>query len=81
MRDTPKTDALYDELFAFVGEDEAVAALASMRDFARTLERDRADLLVIAKSLVMVWGDKFSPQSLRTFNEIEARILNEKGTP
>ena len=42
------------------------------------LERDRADLLVLAKSLVMVGGDKFSPQSLRIFNEIEARILSEK---
>ena len=42
------------------------------------LERDRADLLVLAKSLVMVWGTKFSPQSLSIFNEIEARILSEK---
>ena len=40
MSDTPRTDKLYEEVWRFTNETDAVDALISMRDFCRELERE-----------------------------------------
>ena len=41
---TPRTDKLYEEVWRFTNETDAVDALISMRDFCRELERENAAL-------------------------------------
>ena len=42
---TPRTDALYDRVWTPANEDEATEALATLRDFARQLERELGSAL------------------------------------
>ena len=49
--DTPRTEAAYAKVYHFTNEEEATDAVASMRDFARTLERENAEL---RKALLLV---------------------------
>ena len=44
MSDTPRTDKLYEEVWRFTNETDAVDALISMRDLCRELERENAAL-------------------------------------
>ena len=44
MSDTPRTDELYEEVWRFTNETDAVDALISMRDLCRELERENAAL-------------------------------------
>lgn len=41
---TPRTDKLYEDVWRFTNETDAVDALISMRDFCRELERENAAL-------------------------------------
>jgi len=41
---TPRTDKLYEDIWRFTNETDAVDALISMRDFCRELERENAAL-------------------------------------
>jgi hypothetical protein len=44
VSDTPRTDKLYEEVWRFTNETDAVDALISMRDLCRELERENAAL-------------------------------------
>lgn len=44
MSETPKTDKVYDAVCFFTDEEQAVEALADLRDLAKTLERENAAL-------------------------------------
>ena len=48
MSDTPRTDELYEEVWRFTNETDAVDALISMRDLCRELERENAALRELA---------------------------------
>jgi len=44
VSDTPRTDKLYEEVWRFTNETDAVDALIAMRDLCRELERENAAL-------------------------------------
>ncbi len=51
MSDTPRTDKLYEEVWRFTNETDAVDALISMRDLCRELERENAALRELTSTL------------------------------
>ena len=48
---TPRTDKLYEEVWRFTNETDAVDALISMRDLCRELERENAALRELTSTL------------------------------
>ena len=48
---TPRTDKLYEEVWRFTNETDAVDALISMRDLCRELERENAALRELAERM------------------------------
>ena len=48
---TPRTDKLYEDVWRFTNETDAVDALISMRDFCRELERENAALRELTSTL------------------------------
>lgn len=51
MSDTPRTDKLYEEVWRFTNETDAVDALISMRDLCRELERENVALRELTSTL------------------------------
>jgi hypothetical protein len=51
VSDTPRTDKLYEEVWRFTNETDAVDALISMRDLCRELERENAALRELTSTL------------------------------
>ncbi len=55
---------------------DAAATIGELEAEKTAAEKERNDLLVVCKALVITWGDKFSPQIKEEFRLIEQRILN-----
>jgi hypothetical protein len=54
------------------------ALLAQAEAALREAQVNVVDLLLLAKSWSMVWGDKLSPESLELFWKIESKILSQQ---
>lgn len=56
--------------------EPALAQLTALSERVRVLEKHGVEALMIARSWIMVWGDKLSPESVARFAEHEKSFLN-----